>query len=297
MDGTTNQAVRHPMYYFPHGTHIFRVENMLYKLHNDFLATHSGLFNDMFVIGDTNSSPIEGRSDAQPIVLEGEEQAIFDLFLDHVHGRSRSVGADAAYTHEQLRGLLKFTDKYRCLMTRNFVIDHIWDQRFSYRPAELVQLGCWFSIPKFFHRGFKSLLAMPLKEINREHRLEMGQEVFIALVYAKSALDEHMRLVACEEPVILTHVTDCQDPSACQEDWHNVWWNGMGRFLLDGRNPQPFSDAVERFREMQFGRMSQGCRNLMFQLLDRGTGFRRADLFITEICNGLIQDFLVLDVN
>ncbi|KAN0092734.1 hypothetical protein V8E55_003518 [Tylopilus felleus] len=299
MSATTSQVVRHPSHYFPTGTHIFRVEYMLYKLHSDFLATHSALFEDMFAIGDasTNSSiPVEGKSDLEPIVLEGEQQTAFDLFLDHVHGRSRSVGADETYTHEQLQSLLEFTDKYRCSMTRDFVIDHIWDQRFSYHPAELVQLGCRFNIPKFFQRGFKSLLVTPLKEINREHRLQIGNDMFIALMYAKSALDEHTRLVACEEPVILTHAANCQDPSACQEDWHNIWWNGMGRFLLDGRNPQPFCDALDRFREMQFGRMDQGCRNLMFQVLERGTGFRRADLFITEICNGLVQEFMILDV-
>ena len=89
----------------------------------------------------------------------------------------------------------------------------------------------------------------------------------IALVYAKSALDEHTQLVACEEPVILTHAANCQDPTACQEDWHNIWWNGIGHFLLDGRNPQTFCDALKHFQEMQFGHMSQGCCNLMFQVL------------------------------
>jgi len=61
---------------------------MLYKLHNDFLATHSALFEDMFAIGNINSAfPVEGKSDMGPIILEGEQQATFDLFLDHVHGR------------------------------------------------------------------------------------------------------------------------------------------------------------------------------------------------------------------
>jgi hypothetical protein len=128
-----------------------------------------------------------------------------------------------------------------------------------------------------------------------ERRQEMGNDMFVALVYAKSALDEHTRLVAYEEPVILTHAANCPDPTACQEDWHNIWWNGMGRFLLNGRNPQPFCDAVERFREMQFGRMGQGCRSLMFQVLERGAGFRCADAFSSEICNGLVHDFLISD--
>ncbi|KAJ8584111.1 hypothetical protein M405DRAFT_827369 [Rhizopogon salebrosus TDB-379] len=34
----------------------------------------------------------------------------------------------------------------------------------------------------------------------------------------------------------------------------------MARFLLDGRNPQPYRDAVKRFNDLQFGRVSRGLR-------------------------------------
>lgn len=61
---------------------------MLYKLHDDILRAHSGLFKDMFTIGDTGAHiPSEGKSDMNPIYLDGEQQAVFDLFLDHINGR------------------------------------------------------------------------------------------------------------------------------------------------------------------------------------------------------------------
>lgn len=208
---------------------------------------------------------------------------------------SCSTHSDDTYTREQLRDMLRFADKYRCPMTRRFVIDHIWDVRYMYHPVELIQLGCQFNISKLFERGFRSLLDIPLKQVNKEHRLEMGNDAFVALVYAKLLLDEHSRIIASEELVILTHAIDCQDPIVCQEDWHSVWWNGMGRFLLDGRNPQPFSDAVKRFRRMEFGRMGTGCQKLMFQILDRGVGFRYTDVFITEVCSGLVDKLHLTD--
>ncbi|KAF8550529.1 hypothetical protein OG21DRAFT_1513919 [Imleria badia] len=294
-------SVRHPLYYFPNGSHIFRVEKTLYKLHDDHLAHHSGLFNDMFAIGDAGSDSskpallVEGKSDANPIVLEGEQQAVFDLFMDHIHGRSRNVGSGDPYSPEELQDMLQFADKYRCPMTRFFAIAHMWETRWRYHPAKLVQLGCQFNIPKLFKRGFQSLLNTPLKEISKQHRLEMGNDVFVALVYAKSVLEEHSRIIACQEPVILTHADDCQDPLACQADWHSVWWNGMGRFLLDAKNPQPFDDAVKRFRKMEFGRMGTGCQQLMFQILERGVGFRYAEVFITSVCSGLVDDFHLSD--
>jgi len=88
-----------------------------------------------------------------------------------------------------------------------------------YHPAELIQLGCHFNIPKLFKCGFRSLLDIPLKQVSKEHRLEMGNDVFVALVYAKLLLDEHSHIIASEELVILTHAVDCQDPITCQEDW------------------------------------------------------------------------------
>jgi len=164
-----------------------------------------------------------------------------------------------------------------------------------YHPAELIQLGCQFNIPKLFKRGFRSLLDIPLKQVSKEHRLEIGNDAFVALVYAKSLLNKHSCIIASEELVILTHAVDCQDPIACQEDWHSVWWNGMGCFLLDGRNPQPFGDAVKRFQQMEFGRMGTGCQKLMFQILGRGVGFRYADVFITEVCNVLVDELHLTD--
>lgn len=38
----------------------------------------------MFEIGDGVG---EGKSDVNPIILEGEQKGIFDLFLTHIHGQ------------------------------------------------------------------------------------------------------------------------------------------------------------------------------------------------------------------
>ncbi|KAG1827298.1 uncharacterized protein BJ212DRAFT_1257044, partial [Suillus subaureus] len=98
----------------------------------------------------------------------------------------------------------------------------------------------------------------------------------------------HHRIIAAEEPKILMHSHNCQDPTACNEDWHGIWWNGMGQFLLNGRNPQPYSDAVKCFKELKFGQVSEGCKELMFKLLDQGAAFHHAEHFISEACHLLV---------
>lgn len=93
----------------------------------------------------------------------------------------------------------QFVDKYHCPAIRRFVIKHIWEVRYTYHPVELVQLGSQFNISELFRYGFKRLLDIPLKRINREHRQTMANDVFAALAYSKSVLDEHARIVVCEE--------------------------------------------------------------------------------------------------
>ncbi|KAI6031200.1 hypothetical protein PISMIDRAFT_26888 [Pisolithus microcarpus 441] len=219
------------------------------------------------------SLPLEGKSDECAIPLQ-DQKATFDLFLDHIYGH---VGSADTYSYEELQSLLELMQKYHCAETRCFAIDHIWDKRFTYHLANLIKLGHDFHIPQVFSRGFMNLLKIPLKEISKEHRLLIGEEVFVAFVYAKAMLNKHCRIIACEEPVILSHASDCGNPTACQEDWH-------------AELPQPFSDAIKRFCEMQFGRMGRGCQQLMFQVLDRGVAFRYADTFVKDVCQGLVHD-------
>ena len=41
----------------------------------------------------------------------------------------------------------------------------------------------------------------------------------------------------------------------------------MARFLLDGRNPLTFSESFKRFQVLQFGAVSEGCKQAMFSLI------------------------------
>ena len=146
--------------------------------------------------------------------------------------------------------------------------------------------------PSFVLDCIPRLTDISLMDLTKEHCSMIGPDAFISLALAKSVLDWHCRIIAAEEPHIVAHAEDCQDPPACAADWHGVWWNGMARYLLDGRNPQPFKEAVRRFKtEMQFGRVGKGCKAKMFQLLDDGIAFERAEDFVTEVCDHLVAQF------
>ena len=172
---------------------------------------------------------------------------------------------------------------------KNFVTHCLKTFSHRFHAAELINLATVYKISALFHDAFHQLTELPITQITKEHWELMGIPVFIHLVYVKAVLDGHCHIVAAEEPQISAHADDCQYPKACEEDWHAAWWNGMGRFLLDGRNPQPYRDATKRFKEMSFGQVNEKCKMLIFHTIDEGHAFNAVDCLITDICDHLVQ--------
>ena len=77
-----SNLVRHPKYYFENGTYIFRVEHTLYKLQHTLLTNESAVFAELFDIGSVGPEKAEGKTDENPIVLEGYTVETFDLLVE-----------------------------------------------------------------------------------------------------------------------------------------------------------------------------------------------------------------------
>ena len=120
----------------------------------------------------------------------------------------------------------------------------------------------------------------------------MGLDIFITLVYLKALLDEHCRIVAAEPPV-MQHAPNCQNHEGCAEDWWAVWWNGMGRLLLDTRNPQPFDDAFKCFKSLEFGQVADDCKNVMFtQVMGINIPHLHAQNFVDSARDHLVKKLI-----
>jgi len=63
------------------GTHIFQIEETLYKLHSDVLSRGSITFRDMFGVRSSDQDELDGFSQSKPITLVQVTVEIFDLFL------------------------------------------------------------------------------------------------------------------------------------------------------------------------------------------------------------------------
>ncbi|EDR13128.1 uncharacterized protein LACBIDRAFT_322584 [Laccaria bicolor S238N-H82] len=77
------QPVRDEVYYMEDGSCIFLVQNTLFNVHRSILSKDSSSFSAMFSLpqGPPSSSPSEGSSDNNPIILHGDTPSEFRHFL------------------------------------------------------------------------------------------------------------------------------------------------------------------------------------------------------------------------
>jgi hypothetical protein len=92
--------------------------------------------------------------------------------------------------------------------------------------------------------------------------------------------------------VPINHALNCINHDQCANDWRAVWWNGMSRFLLYGRNPQSWDDAVARFRTLQYGSMADSCRERVMGVVIRRQGFSHADALLNDITDCLADSLI-----
>lgn len=145
----------------------------------------------------------------------------------------------------------------------DYITACILQRPFIFHPSELIYFGTEYDIPPLLGCGFTQLCEIPLIKIKKCHCLLMRSEVFATYIQVKTCLDKHCHMIAGEPPE-MQHSNDCQDLVACSEDWQAIWWNGMGWLLLDARNPHSYDDALECFKSLWFGRVTEACKLYMF---------------------------------
>ncbi|KAH7906325.1 hypothetical protein BJ138DRAFT_1016430 [Hygrophoropsis aurantiaca] len=229
---------------------------------------------------------LDGHSDENPTWLPQVTANAFELFVSVSYGQ---YVIRSTFHNDAVIGLLRLSDMYMSQRARDWAIHHIFKRRFYLKPSQLIATALRYNVKKFFVNGFCRLARQRFNDITTEDRSSMGFIVFSALVDLKESLTEHRSIVACEEPVITVHANDCFDQDKCGTEWRQLWWNGMGRFLMDGRNPQPYQDAVERFEkiEAEIGHVGVGCWHKILKVVKDGSAFELEQRLIDDTAEQL----------
>lgn len=244
----------HPMFYYPDGTHVLRVENTLVKVHGSILSDKSMTFRDMFgTNSDAGLVPVDGKSDEQPIIITEVTAEGFELFLSVCYNKWRPD--TSKMQDETIFQLLEVSWKYQSKAARDYALDQLESCRQAIHPAKLISISLKYHIKETFQYAFSRLIPLLLNDLDCNL---LTRPVWNTLIRVKEKLDIHRRIVACEPPPMI-HSKRCQDRRSCANDWRQVWWNGMGRSLLDGRNPLSYADAMQQFQQVDYGRVCPDC--------------------------------------
>ncbi|KAJ7923267.1 hypothetical protein B0H13DRAFT_2316646 [Mycena leptocephala] len=125
---------------------------------------------------------------------------------------------------------------------REVVLSAMKARSLYFPPTQLIYLSYEYKTKAFFAVAFQRLISSSLRNLEKQDLIWMGFAVYEALARLKEAVQQHRCILAAEAPEFdpvhgPQHEPGCKDNAACSQDWRAVWWNGMGRFLLDGRNP------------------------------------------------------------
>lgn len=148
-----------------------------------------------------------------------------------------------------------------------------------------------YNLVQLFTYSFKRLVKARFDNLTPDEYTSVGPVVWAHVLKAQERIRLHRRIVACEAPPMV-HVSACANNDQCTDDWKQLWWNSMGRFLLDGRNPQPYREAVQRFEGMDIGRVSVECWRAMMAVVKTQVAFRHEDTFIERVTNTLASRLL-----
>ncbi|KIK39206.1 hypothetical protein CY34DRAFT_25364 [Suillus luteus UH-Slu-Lm8-n1] len=108
----------------------------------------------------------------------------------------------------------------------------------------------------------------------------------------KERLDVHCWIIACEAPPMV-HVGTCTRQKSYKDDWKQLWWNGIGRFLLDGRNPQPYKDAIECFKKLDIREINLDCWKAVLYIVKACSAFNHQRKLITCTADDLVNYLFV----
>ncbi|KAG1879193.1 hypothetical protein F4604DRAFT_1579665 [Suillus subluteus] len=122
---------------------------------------------------------------------------------------------------------------YLCKDARVYAVHHLQSQRYSLKLTQLISLTLKYNVKDFLPHAFEQLISARINDISDDECHAVGSIVWNTMFKVKDCLNVHRRIIACEA-LPMMHSGTCMKHKRCEEDWRQLWWNGMGRFLLDG---------------------------------------------------------------
>ncbi|KAG2120486.1 uncharacterized protein F5147DRAFT_562476 [Suillus discolor] len=240
----------------------------------------------------TQLEQVDGSTDDKPICVPSQvSESAFELFLSVCYNKPDVL----KICNKAVIQLLELSDMYLCKDARVYAVHHLQRQRYSLEPTQLISLALKYNVKEILPHAIERLVSARINDISDDEFRAVGSVVWNTMFKVKERLDVHRRIIACEAPPMV-HAGTCTKQKLCEDDWKQLWWNGMGRFLLDGRNPQPYKDAVERFEKLDIGEINLDCWKAVLYIVKARSAFDHERKLITRTADDLVK-YLIVEPN
>ncbi|KAJ7162947.1 hypothetical protein C8R46DRAFT_1101964 [Mycena filopes] len=239
---------------------------------------------------------MQTSSDSAPIVLAPSvREAEFEAFISLAYGRPPKADSwpKGSAANPVLLGLLELGRYFMSHPTREFALQVIKTRGYYFPPAQLIYLSYEYNTRTLFTAAFQRLASSTMRALKPRDIEWMGLQVYVALARLQEAVQQQRSILAAEPPQFHRvlgpwHSPECQDNVVCERDWSATWWNGMGRFLLDGRSPLTWTDSTQQFEKMDFGEMNSACLTSMLEVIAGGEGNGYVFQMIAQVSDELM---------
>ena len=182
--------------------------------------------------------------------------------------------------------LLELSQMYKLKEAREHAIKQLNSCRYAIQPTTLISVALKYHIKDVFCYAFNKLVSKCVNDLELLDYNLLTNPVWIILLRVKERLDLHCDIVACEPPPV-RHSMYCQKQQKCYKEWCQVWWNGMGHYLLDSCNPQSYDAVVWQFKGLCYGNMDLECWKTMLTFIKAGRAFKHKEDLIETTAQGL----------
>ncbi|KAK7452117.1 hypothetical protein VKT23_012222 [Stygiomarasmius scandens] len=305
-------CVKHPKYWFDDEGRIlvFRAGNTLFHVTVSPLTLHSEFIRDLWELSKLPSmldpknctalpqQPGDPGSLSNPIVLPGISGEEFAIILDWVwHSPHQPPSFDA----HLLIGLLTSARYLMMPECARWAIDHLKTLFPPLSPVQIVHLAT--TVPVFdedlLHPAIASLIRAGPEGLSIDDEEKLGAR--IVGIIAKA----HVRILAERAQLAQSIPTvgpsdECNIPRherLCVPSFAKLWWNDVGRRLLNPDDPIPLDEVVNVVHGSDSGDMRIMCKIKYLSALEVGDALKVDQLIVTAATTSIIKFLRSLHMN
>ncbi|KZV63917.1 hypothetical protein PENSPDRAFT_757623 [Peniophora sp. CONT] len=157
---------RDPDYYMSDGSCVLLVDNILFNVHRTLLARDSSFFSSLFLVPSPSSSPPDGSSDDNPLVLHDDSAPAFRNFLWVLYALPHEIATGADL--RRLIDIARTANKYGFKSVEMWALDSIVDA-LTRKPPQAAPSSFGFSLAAASASGPSSTnVAPPLVASNTQ---------------------------------------------------------------------------------------------------------------------------------